>query len=65
MDKAESETQAVYADDLGIAEPIKTPRVEETVARPAPPVPMKPKDPKEGKVVIRVYRGNKATEEIF
>jgi pilus assembly protein CpaB len=73
MDSEEVETTAVYADDLGIAEPVKNvPRpqvVEVPVPAPkpvtAPLPPPKPKDPKEGKVVIKVFRGNKATEDIF
>jgi pilus assembly protein CpaB len=72
MDNKQVEQTAVYADDLGIAEPVKNvprPQVVEVAAKPvivaAPLLPAKPKDPKEGKVVIKVFRGNKASEEIF
>jgi pilus assembly protein CpaB len=70
MDNKEVEQTAVYADDLGIVEPEKNvvrPRVIEAEPRPvaAPIPPPRPKDPKDGKVVIKVFRGNKASEDIF
>ncbi len=71
LDNEEVETTAVYADDLGIAEPQRNirPQVVEVVApKPvvvAPLLPSRPKDPNEGKIVIKVFRGNKATEDIF
>jgi pilus assembly protein CpaB len=70
LDSAQVEQTAVYADDLGIVEPQKDvvrPRVIEVAPKPvaAPIPPPKPKDPREGKVVIKVFRGNKASEDIF
>lgn len=72
MDAAEPEVTAVYADDLGISEPVKNvpkPQVVEVVKQAPPPAvpvaPPKPKDPKEGKVVVKVFRGNKASEDVF
>ncbi len=63
LDKDSPETSAVYAEDLGIAEEIK-----ETKPAPAPVIPrelLKPRDPKAGKIVVKVFRGNKVSEEIF
>ncbi len=70
LDDKEEETTAVYADDLGIAEPERNVRpqvieVAKPVAVAGPAAPLKPKDPREGKVVIKVFRGNKASEDIF
>ncbi len=67
LDNETTEAQAVYAEDLGIAEPERGPRGPVAAPPPveAPKPPPKPKDPKEGKVVVKVFRGTKLTEEIF
>jgi hypothetical protein len=69
LDTETKEAEAVYAEDLGIAEPERGPRGGRTSASAepveAPRPPPKPRDPKEGKVVVKVFRGTKLTEEIF
>jgi len=67
LDTETKEAEAVYAEDLGIAEPERGPRGPVAAPQPAeaPKPPPKPKDPKEGKVVVKVFRGTKLTEEIF
>jgi pilus assembly protein CpaB len=66
LDTETPEAEPVYAEDLGIAEPERGPRGPALAPQPAAPLPPpKPKDPKEGKVVVKVFRGTKVSEDIF
>jgi pilus assembly protein CpaB len=69
LDSKQEEQTAVYADDLGISEPVRNVPRPPVVEAPKPVAvvvaPPKPKDPREGRVVIKVFRGNKASEDIF
>ena len=79
LDGESSDADPVYSEDLGIEEPVRGPAMRRAGAIPPgavpisdpaaatnfSPAPPKPKDPKEGKIVIRVYRGSKVSEEIF
>lgn len=72
LDTDTPESAAVFSDDLGIWEQDRNPRSSARRSQPAPPdqveAPrplLRPRDPKEGKVVVKVFRGTKLTEEIF
>jgi pilus assembly protein CpaB len=65
LDNAEEETEASYSEVLGIEEPVKETKREEPKVVLPPPPPPKPKDPREGKIIVKVFRGAKETEEIF
>jgi len=72
LDAQTPEASPVFSDDLGIWEQDRNPRTAShrggpTPSEPveAPKPPPKPKDPREGKVVVKVFRGSKLTEEIF
>lgn len=70
LDTQTPESSAVFSDDLGIWEQDRNPRsrANRQIESPEPPKVIaspKPRDPKEGKVVVRVFRGTKLTEEIF
>jgi len=66
LDTQTAEASPVFADDLGIWEPARG-RGRSSAPDPEikPLAPAKPRDPKEGKVVVKVFRGNKVSEEIF
>ena len=72
LDSKEEETAAVYSEDLGIVDPgirrgnPPPARIVEVAPKPVLTVaPPKPKDPREGRIVIRVFRGNKVFEDVF
>lgn len=68
LDETTADPEPIYSEDLGIEEPVRAPAGPARgpgAAASVPAPPPKPPDPKEGKIVIRVYRGSKVSEEVF